>query len=84
VEATAVTPEGRITPKDLGIWQDEHIIDLKRITEFMEAYGCVPGIQLAHAGARPAIMCRGMVAKPCMRKKAVGTQWHHQLFHLGK
>jgi 2,4-dienoyl-CoA reductase-like NADH-dependent reductase (Old Yellow Enzyme family) len=52
VEATAVTPEGRITPKDLGIWQDEHIIDLKRITEFMEAYGCVPGIQLAHAGRK--------------------------------
>jgi 2,4-dienoyl-CoA reductase-like NADH-dependent reductase (Old Yellow Enzyme family) len=52
VEATAVTPEGRITPKDLGIWSDEHIIDLKRITEFMEAYGCVPGIQLAHAGRK--------------------------------
>jgi 2,4-dienoyl-CoA reductase-like NADH-dependent reductase (Old Yellow Enzyme family) len=52
VEATAVTPEGRITPQDIGIWKDEHIIDLKRITEFMEAYGCVPGIQLAHAGRK--------------------------------
>lgn len=52
VEATAVTPEGRITPQDLGIWKDEHIIDLKRITEFIEAYGAVPGIQLAHAGRK--------------------------------
>jgi 2,4-dienoyl-CoA reductase-like NADH-dependent reductase (Old Yellow Enzyme family) len=52
MEATAVTPEGRITHKDLGIWKDEHIMDLKRITEFIEAYGSVPGIQLAHAGRK--------------------------------
>jgi len=52
MEATAVTPEGRITPRDLGLWSDEHIIDLKRITSFIEAYGSVPGIQLAHAGRK--------------------------------
>lgn len=51
-EATAVSPEGRITPDDLGIWQDAHIAGLQRITEFLEAHGAVPGIQLAHAGRK--------------------------------
>src|SRR4026207_773116 len=49
-EATAVSPEGRISPDDLGIWKDEHIAFLKRITSFIEANNAVPGIQLAHAG----------------------------------
>lgn len=51
-EATAVTPEGRISPSDLGIWKDEHIENLKRITTFIESHGAVPGIQLAHAGRK--------------------------------
>ncbi|HSI90027.1 MAG TPA: NADH:flavin oxidoreductase/NADH oxidase [Adhaeribacter sp.] len=51
-EATAVSPEGRITPADLGIWQDEHIDFLQRITAFITANGAVPGIQLAHAGRK--------------------------------
>lgn len=51
-EATAVTPEGRISPDDLGIWKDEHIIFLKRITDFIKNAGAVPGIQLAHAGRK--------------------------------
>src|SRR5450631_1278895 len=51
-EATAVSPEGRITPDDLGIWKDEHIAFLKRITSFIEIHGAVPGIQLAHAGRK--------------------------------
>jgi len=52
VEATAVSPEGRITPDDLGIWQDEHVEFLRRINQFVEAQGCVPGVQLAHAGRK--------------------------------
>lgn len=52
LEASAVTPEGRISPSDLGIWKDEHIPFLKRITEFIETHGTVPGIQLAHAGRK--------------------------------
>jgi 2,4-dienoyl-CoA reductase-like NADH-dependent reductase (Old Yellow Enzyme family) len=52
LEATAVSPEGRITPDDLGIWQDEHVEFLRRINQFMEAQGCVPGVQLAHAGRK--------------------------------
>lgn len=55
VEATAVRPEGRITPDDLGIWDDNHIPGLRRIASFIEANGAVPGIQLAHAGRKGSI-----------------------------
>jgi len=51
-EATAVTAEGRISPQDLGIWKDEHIEMLSRITRFIRSQGAVPGIQLAHAGRK--------------------------------
>lgn len=51
-EATAVSPEGRITPDDLGIWLDEHVEILKRITDFIHSHGAVAGIQLAHAGRK--------------------------------
>ncbi len=51
-EAAAVSPEGRITPDDLGIWKDDHINFLERITAFIEQHGAVPGIQLAHAGRK--------------------------------
>jgi 2,4-dienoyl-CoA reductase-like NADH-dependent reductase (Old Yellow Enzyme family) len=51
-EATAVSPEGRITPDDLGIWKDEHIGFLQRITSFIEKQNAVSGIQLAHAGRK--------------------------------
>lgn len=51
-EAAAVSPEGRISPGDLGLWKDEHIDFLKRITVFIEANDAVPGIQLAHAGRK--------------------------------
>ena len=51
-EAAAVSPEGRITPDDLGIWKDEHVEYLKRITTFIEEQGSIVGIQLAHAGRK--------------------------------
>lgn len=51
-EATAVSPEGRISPDDLGIWKDEHIQGLKEIVQFLKKQGSVPGIQLAHAGRK--------------------------------
>lgn len=52
VEASAVTPEGRISSGDLGIWKDEHIPALRRITEFLHSQGARAGIQLAHAGRK--------------------------------
>ena len=51
-EATAVTPEGRISPQDLGIWKDEHIPMLTRIVAFIHQQGSVAGMQLAHAGRK--------------------------------
>ncbi len=52
VEATAVTPEGRISPGDLGLWSDDHIEPLARIVRFVHSQGAVAGIQLAHAGRK--------------------------------
>jgi len=51
-EATAVLPEGRISPQDLGLWKDEHVDFLKRIVSFIHEQGSVAGMQLAHAGRK--------------------------------
>jgi 2,4-dienoyl-CoA reductase-like NADH-dependent reductase (Old Yellow Enzyme family) len=51
-EATAVTPEGRISPEDLGIWKDEHVEMLSRIVRFVHGQGSIAGMQLAHAGRK--------------------------------
>lgn len=55
-EAAAISPEGRISPLDLGIWNDEQAQALARINGFVSAQGAVPGVQLAHAG-RKASTC---------------------------
>jgi len=52
VEATAVTPEGRITPDDMGLWGPEHVEAFLPITRFIMSQGAVAGIQLAHAGRK--------------------------------
>lgn len=52
VEATAVSPEGRISIADLGIWKDDHIHKLKEITDFIYDNNAIAGIQLAHAGRK--------------------------------
>src|SRR5262249_6217471 len=52
VEATAVEARGRISPEDMGIWDDKHIEPLARIASFIEEHGAVPAIQLAHAGRK--------------------------------
>ena len=52
IEATAVLPEGRITPEDTGIWSDEHIDPLSRIAELAHSQGQKIGIQIAHAGRK--------------------------------
>ena len=51
-EATAVSPEGRISPDDLGIWKNAHIEKLKNIVSFIHQHGSVAGVQLAHAGRK--------------------------------
>jgi 2,4-dienoyl-CoA reductase-like NADH-dependent reductase (Old Yellow Enzyme family) len=55
VEASAVTPQGRITPADMGIWKEEHIAHLARIVRFLNAQGTRAGIQLAHAGRKASM-----------------------------
>ncbi|KAK4192811.1 putative NADPH dehydrogenase [Podospora australis] len=56
VEATAVTPNGRITPEDSGLWQDSQIAPLKRIVDFIHSQGQKVGIQLAHAGRKASTL----------------------------
>ena len=55
LEASAVVPEGRITPSDLGIYKDEHIPGLQRIVDFIHSQGVRAGIQLAHAGRKASM-----------------------------
>jgi len=54
-EATAIEPKGRITPKCLGIWSDEHADAIKPIVDFIHSMDVVPGIQLAHAGRKASM-----------------------------
>ena len=54
-EAAAVSPEGRISPQDLGIWHDEQVPMLSRIFSYVESQGAVAGVQLAHAGRKASM-----------------------------
>ncbi|MBW5484711.1 NADH:flavin oxidoreductase/NADH oxidase [Streptomyces bambusae] len=69
-EATAVSPEGRISPHDLGIWNDTQVAALRRITDFLKAQGTVPGIQIAHAGRKAS------TAQPWKGGAQVGPEGH--------
>ena len=55
VEATAVSAEGRISPGDMGLWQDRQIEPLARIASLISNHGCIPGIQIAHAGRKGSV-----------------------------
>ncbi|KAI9497517.1 hypothetical protein BDB00DRAFT_881699 [Zychaea mexicana] len=55
IEATAVEPQGRISPEDSGLWSDDHIAPLKRVADMIKAQGSVPGIQIAHAGRKASM-----------------------------
>lgn len=68
VEATAVTPAGRISPYDLGIWSDRHAAALAPIAAFIKEQGAVPAIQLAHAGRKAS------TDAPWLSKGAVSTE----------
>lgn len=59
-EATSVLPEGRISPTDLGLWNDDQVEPLARVMRFVAGQGAVPGVQLAHAG----------------RKASTAAPWH--------
>lgn len=70
VEATAVSPEGRISPYDLGIWNDAQVEAFRRITGFLTAQGTVPAVQLAHAGRKAS------TERPWKGGAPVGPQDH--------
>ena len=63
IEATAVRPEGRISPEDAGLWQDSQIAPIKRIADFVHSQGQKLGIQLAHAGRKASTIAPWLVPK---------------------
>src|SRR5215471_1752366 len=67
-EATAVAPEGRISPQDLGLWKDDHVPMLTRIVDFIHRQQALAGIQLAHAGRK------GSTARPWEGGGAVAVE----------
>ncbi|CUA70953.1 Putative NADPH dehydrogenase C23G7,10c [Rhizoctonia solani] len=69
LEATAVTPEGRITPECTGIWSDSHIGPMKRVVDFAHGQGTAVGIQLAHAGRKASTLAPWVQGR---REKAGG------------
>ena len=72
VEATAVAPEGRITPGCLGLWSEAQAEPLARIAAFMKQQGAVPAIQIAHAAARLLPPCHGSAARIWRMTRAAG------------
>ena len=70
VEAAGVTPEGRITPWDAGIWSEAHANAWRPIAQFIRAYGSVPAIQIAHAGRKASCNKPWAGGKPLARAEA--------------
>jgi 2,4-dienoyl-CoA reductase-like NADH-dependent reductase (Old Yellow Enzyme family) len=64
VEATGVSPEGRISPSDTGIWSDDHARAFQPIASFIKSQGAVPGIQIAHAGRKASTLPPWKGGKP--------------------
>jgi NADPH2 dehydrogenase len=67
VEATAVVPNGRISPRDLGIWSDGHFVNLKRVVDVCHDFGTKMAIQLAHAGRKSEVKDEPIVAPSPLR-----------------
>jgi 2,4-dienoyl-CoA reductase-like NADH-dependent reductase (Old Yellow Enzyme family) len=63
IEASAVVPEGRITPEDAGIWADSHIEPIRQIVEFAHSQNQKIGIQLAHAGRKASMVAPWLVTQ---------------------
>lgn len=73
-EATAVSPEGRITSADMGLWKDEHIEKLKQIVTFIHTQNALAGVQLAHAGRKASAQKPWDGGKQIPSQKANGWQ----------
>lgn len=68
VEAHSVSPEGRISPEDAGLWSDDHIKPLQRVVEFAHSQGVKIGIQLQHAGRKASRLA------PWLDKHAIASE----------
>jgi len=76
VEATGITPEGRVTPDDLGLWSDAHAAAFEPIVRAIKKAGAVPGIQLGHAGRKASCTPHGKGAGRWKRTiRAPGSRW---------
>ena len=75
IEATGVSPEGRITHGCTGIWEDSHINGLKKITKVFKEYNCASGIQLAHAGRKASFLRPWDGAKPIEEDNGYEKKW---------
>ncbi|MFI4954626.1 MAG: oxidoreductase, partial [Gammaproteobacteria bacterium] len=75
VEATAVSPIGRISPTDSGIWSSEHAYAFERITRFISEQGAIPGIQLAHAGRKGSTLPPWEGGGPVQELEQQWTAW---------
>jgi 2,4-dienoyl-CoA reductase-like NADH-dependent reductase (Old Yellow Enzyme family) len=64
VEATGISPEGRISPGCLGLWSDDHAASLRSIAEFIRAQGSIPALQLAHSGRRGSLQIPAQGGSP--------------------
>jgi len=72
IEATAVTPEGRITPQDVGLWDDSHIAPLKRVIDFVHSQGQKIGVQIAHAGRKASTVAPWKMNEAIIATEKVG------------
>jgi 2,4-dienoyl-CoA reductase-like NADH-dependent reductase (Old Yellow Enzyme family) len=72
-EATGITAEGRISPGDLGIWNEDQVKAFQRITSFVTVQGAIPGIQLAHAGRKASTLLQWL-GERSMQKDEGGWQ----------
>jgi len=79
-EATAVTADGRISPKDLGIWHDDHIEGLGRIVRFVHSQSSLAGIQIAHAGRKAPLATSSNVIA---RVRSLRARWQQEIAARG-
>ncbi|PCH33989.1 FMN-linked oxidoreductase [Wolfiporia cocos MD-104 SS10] len=75
MEATAVVPEGRISPQDAGLWLDKQIAPLQRIVKFVHAHDTLIGVQLSHAGRKSSTIAPWMHSDSAKTRKA--ASWIH-------
>ncbi|MBN1959193.1 MAG: NADH:flavin oxidoreductase/NADH oxidase [Desulfuromonadales bacterium] len=68
-EATAVSPRGRISPDDLGLWADEQVKPFSELVRFIKDRGCIAGVQLAHAGRKASVDAPWRGGKPLERSE---------------